>query len=280
MWNEYLCHSPQCLERNIFKRKKYLVKLWIMALVRAEIYQTLIYVLVSVRIFSECFFTLKGETLDKELLRLVGPGKQTLGNGKMHRWCQLLARAFSSVKMTAGSVANCGDPWALSMVGDILVRDGQLPASYDSITCNSDTVQKYTNYLFCSFSWSQGAVQVANKSRKELTSSSIIASDKRSRTGDVISFCKCDIPETLSCQNHFHFNKKTFVAVLNMQGAASMFQRTIVKWVLFHQSGSVSFTLPKAQYAACNGCANEFYLGPKKTVFCTRNLWATYGHYE
>lgn len=69
---------------------------------------------------------------------------------KMCRWGQMLARAFSSMKITAESLANCAAPWGLSLVKDILIKDGQRQTSCDSITFSGDTVSKVYKLPFLS----------------------------------------------------------------------------------------------------------------------------------
>lgn len=68
---------------------------------------------------------------------------ETFWSQKMGRWGQMWARAFCSIKITAGSLANCADPWGLSLVRAILIKDGQRQTSCDSITFNGDTSKVY-----------------------------------------------------------------------------------------------------------------------------------------
>ena len=97
---------------------------------------------------------------------------QLLGNGprvckKVQMW-PFAGQAFSA-KMTAGSVANCSDPWVLSFIRDILVKGWKSKMFHWAPLCIMVMIPSANciNSHWRSLGWSQGASQVAKRSGRE-----------------------------------------------------------------------------------------------------------------
>lgn len=135
---------------------------------------------------------------------------ETFWSQKMCRWSQMLAQEFSRIKITAGNLANCADPWQLSLVRDSLIKDwtraNLLGPSLSVVTLFS----KVYRPPFLLLSWSQRTLQVVTESRREMTSSNTIACNKGSH------FFLWNMPEIFSYKYHFHVSKKASVTILNL----------------------------------------------------------------
>lgn len=108
-----------------------------------------------------------------------------------------------------------------------------------------------------------------------------IAPSKQLRTGKATSSCKWGMLEgpglALSCKYHFYFNKGAFVVMPRLQGAASMTQDAMDRWVQrVTGSGPVSASV----FTRARSChSNGVWCGPRRTISHTRSPWATYGHH-
>lgn len=156
--------------------------------------------------FSE-LVSVKRVTLDKKLLLLL----TNWLDGDVPKVCTniniepIIGQASSSAKMTAWSLASCVDP---SLIRDVLIRGFIM--WYGDLTIRElcELPFQNTHFILRNSPDSQ-------RIKRETAFYSDIASDKGLGSGELISFCRLDVPEgpglILLFKYYFHFNREASV---------------------------------------------------------------------